>query len=733
METNASPSAPEMPGNKPANAGTAVRFTETSRMFARLHRYQVLLKKHWWVLPLCICVVMIPVAILTVKAPPQYASNSRMWMTTRLNVLEGKTYTEEAANYIGTQIELLQSPTIRERAIAKLKNEFPDAPLNDIYLSVKQMKQTAIFDLRAVGPEPSSVPAFLNLVMDEYLSFKKEVRSQSSDSTLASVTDQVNKMENDLRENQDRLHAFLSTNNLVFLQEQGASAGGYLANINKQLAALRTEYQLLLMIEPEQIPDLMSRPVSAGMDRTNTTASFSPEVVSALSGAQSDHYKAAQQIQLLKSRREELGRFLRPTHPKMQKLNEEIANQDKLLVLFKQQSNTQLQNRRQTLQLQIQNLEQAFKEWDAKALEASRRMAEYDRLRQELQRTQGFYDRLMNVIQSVGVNKNLEQDDFKVLARAMPSTRVSTTTQYLLLGLAAGFLLGFGVLYLIEIFDDRFASINELRNHLTELVLGQVPDIPLKESRGKLALVHSKDERHVFVEAFRNMRSSLMFMFSDKKRPKTIVVTSSVPDEGKSTVTANLAATLALSGAKVLLIDADLRRSTLHHLMGMNGKPGLSEILNQEINYSQAVMPTKVQNLFFIPSGVADVNPGELFLSPSADVFLREVQPLYDYILLDSAPVLATDDTTSLAPKVDGVLFVVRGSFTSARMAREALDLLHQRNVNVLGLIFNRAVATATEYYYYYRYGDYYRRRNRNPKKVAASTAEAAVKTEETK
>lgn len=718
MESFDVSSAPPAPLSSPASNA---RFNETSRMFARLHRYQLLLRKHWWVVPLCVILVLIPVAVLTAKAPPSYASRARMWLNTRVNVLENKTYAEDTANYVGTQIELLQSSTMRERVIGRLQPDHKEWPLDEVRVNVKQMKQTAIFDLSTTGPEPASTTAFLNSLMDEYLAFKKKMREENSEVTLTSITDQRSRLEDDLKQGQEKLHAFLSTNNLVFLQEQGSSAGNYMATLNRQLSALRTEYQLLLMIEPEQVENIVNQPSESGLDKTNSPPALSPEVVSSIAGAQSEHYRAMQQVQILKSRREDLGHFLRPNHPKMVKLNEEISNQEKLLVMFRQQSYSQLANRRQTLKLQIQNLEANLSEWEAKALEASRKMADYERLRQEVLRTQSFYDRLLTVFQNVDVNKNLEQENFNILERASVAKLVRKTTERLLMGLAAGLFLGLGVLYIIEIFDDRFTSINELRNHLSELVLGQIPDLDGKETRGRLMLVQANDSRHVFVEAFRNLRSSLLFMLNEKKRPRTILITSSVPEEGKSTVAANLAVTLALGGAKVLLVDADLRRSSLHHLFDLPATPGFGEILGQEINAQKAILATRVPKLFFLPAGNSDINPGELFLSPSTDVFLREVYSQYDYILVDSAPILATDDTSSLAPKMDGVLFVVRGSFTSARMAREALGLLRQRQVQVMGMVFNRAMATATEYYYYYRYHEYYRKRPRGESKADKS------------
>jgi capsular exopolysaccharide synthesis family protein len=172
-------------------------------------------------------------------------------------------------------------------------------------------------------------------------------------------------------------------------------------------------------------------------------------------------------------------------------------------------------------------------------------------------------------------------------------------------------------------------------------------------------------------------------------------------------VTANLALTISHGGSRVLLVDADLRRGALNQLFDLSSGPGLTELLRQETSLDQVTCRTSYPNLDFIPTGKHINNPGELFLSPAADVFLKKIYSQYDYVLFDSAPILATDDTTTLAPKIDGVLFVIRGSFTRARLARQALHQLYHRQARVLGLIVNRANSNRSDYYYY-KYG-YYR------------------------
>jgi capsular exopolysaccharide synthesis family protein len=189
-------------------------------------------------------------------------------------------------------------------------------------------------------------------------------------------------------------------------------------------------------------------------------------------------------------------------------------------------------------------------------------------------------------------------------------------------------------------------------------------------------------------------------------RPRTIVITSAVPGEGKSTVAVNLAITMAFSGSRVLLIDADMRKGTVHEYFEIGDQPGLSDVLTGNKRWDEVIHETHVPKLSVMARGNFPGNPGELLLT-SADALLREIYQHFDFVLFDSAPVLAADDTASLAPKVDGTLFVIRAGYTSARLGRSALELLYQRQVNVMGIVFN-SVETNSREYNYFKYPEYY-------------------------
>jgi capsular exopolysaccharide synthesis family protein len=222
-----------------------------------------------------------------------------------------------------------------------------------------------------------------------------------------------------------------------------------------------------------------------------------------------------------------------------------------------------------------------------------------------------------------------------------------------------------------------------------------------------LPLLAIDDKRHLFAESYRNLRSAILFMAVEGARPKVLLITSAVPNEGKSTVAANLARALALGGSRVVLVDADLRKGILHQLLGLQREPGLADALRQPADLEKVIQKDSLLNFSFLSSGHAGGHSGDLFLGPEFQQVLARLRQQFDYVLIDSSPVFAADDATTLAPKVDGTLFVVRSRFSSARPVREALDLLYQRQAKVLGIVFNQADPSARSYYYY-KYADYH-------------------------
>lgn len=674
----------------------------STSFITRLHRYKALLLRRWWIPVLTICLGAFVAAFLIYQAPYSYLSTSKMMLAGQLKIASGAIYSEESQNFYGTQVQLMQSAEVKHGAEATVRSTHPELPSVPVLIIVAQKPRTSIFELQAIGATPEYTQAYLNAVMQKYLDFKKGMRSEQGHTVISGITEQLIQTEKDLRTAEDEMLDFQKQNNIGFIQEEGNSAAAFLVKLNRDYAALKTEYDLLNLLDLDQNLDRAQvKPDSGSGEVTEDKGMAFSDV-----GPEADYLRAKQQVQLLKAQRDTLARDLKPKHPKIIKLNDEIVQQEKLIDLFRADTVERLETRRKSIGKQMENLQSNIKEWETKALDLSQRLALFNRIKGKVDRLKILYERLTQNLKDVDVSQVVDGgDQISVMEWATaPMSIRPGLVKGLLLGLGCGALAGIMILVLLDRIDDRMASFGEFQHEFAENVLGQIPK---EKTKGKVTLLQPDDARHVFAESYRNVRSSIFFMPCEGPRPKTFLITSAVPNEGKSTVSANLAITMALSGARTLLIDADVRRGALREAFGISSRIGFAEVLKQEVNWREVVVPTAYQNLFLLPRGKTLSQPSEHLLREYTDAVLKEMYQNYDYILIDSSPIMAADDTTSLAPKIDATLFIVRLSYTSARLTRKALELLYNRQVNVPGVILN-FVDTSLPEYYYYQYSEYY-------------------------
>lgn len=690
------------------------------KFYSRLQRYRNLLQRRWWVLAVCLMLALGIEALIIRLAPPVFASVGQMIVNVKLNIQQSSLYTEELGNFLGTQQALMHSDQVLNRARERVASQNPGVRPQPVELQVSVLPKTTIFILRASGGNPDYTKAYLQACMEEFQNLKKGMAERASDTTIAGLTDQMLRLDPEMRKVDDQIAAFLSTNNVTLLEE-ATGAANYLNLLYQRLAEARSEYDLLesmnldqnLLLEQDRTPMMAGAALSGGLKSDGgilaNAALGGQSTLFAPSTIGMEYLSIKQQILLLKAEQDRFGEYLKPKHPKMVELTEQFARLNQLLGIYKDQSVEQLEAKKNALALQIKNLESETKELGAQNVELGRKNAEYTRLKAKGQRLQSLYDQLLATLQTLDVNKDISPDTVTIYQPACDAFLPEPLLlQKMLVAALIGLSLGAAVLLLLDRLDDRMSSFTELEELFDENVLGQ---IPREKSPGKntvLPLLQADDQRHPFVESYRNLRSSLLYTAETGARPHTLLITSSVPNDGKSVTAANLAITLAAGGARVLLVDADLRKGSLHSRFRIQADTGLSEALTQGLDWRKAVKPTFQDKLFLLPRGTIIHHSSEIFIGQVMEKFLKETIKEYDYVLIDTAPVMAADDVTSLAPRVDGVIFVVRAEFTSARVARTAIDMLSQRKARILGLVFNSVRPSVGDYYSYYRYRDYY-------------------------
>lgn len=220
-------------------------------------------------------------------------------------------------------------------------------------------------------------------------------------------------------------------------------------------------------------------------------------------------------------------------------------------------------------------------------------------------------------------------------------------------------------------------------------------------STNRYKLIAQSNPKSIAIECYRSLRTNIHYASSDRAI-KTIMITSTFPNEGKSTTISNLAISYAQAGTRVLLIDADLRNPSLHRFFHVSNRMGLGQMLLHHCKPEDGMHEVHIPNLTFMPSGQLVPNPAELFASSRFDQLLASLSPSFDLILIDSAPVLAVSDSKIIASKCDGILFVVKHGKVAREAAKKALASLDQAKAHVIGVIMNDKKRTKSDYIYEY-------------------------------
>ncbi len=659
-------------------------------------RYLKILKRFWWIPALTAGLGLLVGAWKGAHLTPSYVSEAQMVLSGQFNIEGTARVTEAGGDFLPSQFALITSKQVADRARARVLGQHPDWIAVPVSVNVSQIPRTSFLSLSASGLEPLYTQAFLDGVMQEYMTVRKEMRKEKSDNMTSAISSQLLVLEKKTNDDEQDVVNYQESNKISFVQSSHNSAAEYLGILERELASLKTELNILNTLNDEQKIDLSSQPLqaqkpqpvqsgtsaNAKRDESNMS-SFDSSFVNA--GNAIMQYQAAKQtVHMLKVQREEMLKIARLENPRIKLIDDKILEAQQLMDSYKIQSMDVINMRRDALEIRIKSKQADIREWSTRAMDLSQKLAEYERLRLKVDHDHKQFDQLMATLQSIDIYKNVEQETLSILAFASPASPMKTSLGKIVFnGLLAGLFLGLTALFLIDKTDDRIVSFVEAKGNFKEYpILGQIPH---DTSEGTLSLLVPYDPRRNLLDAFRSLRSSMLFAPVEGTRPKALMIASAMEGEGKTTIASNLAATLAFSGAKTLLIDCNLVDGKLHELFNTTPDRGLMNVLQQQIAWNEAVIQTDIDNLFLLPRGEALAYPAEHFFG----AFLKDIYQEFDYIIFDSAAVLDNGDVLSFAPMVDGVLFVVRFGKTSAAKATEAMKHFTARQVNVLGLICN--------------------------------------------
>jgi capsular exopolysaccharide synthesis family protein len=366
----------------------------------------------------------------------------------------------------------------------------------------------------------------------------------------------------------------------------------------------------------------------------------------------------------------------------------------------------------QTALAQEKSLVAALEAQKAEALASNRTEIGYRVLERDAAMNRTIFDTLLQRARETGISGDLKTNSIRVADKAdIPSSPVwPRTRRDLVLALFVASVVGIGLAFGVEYLDNKIKSPDEIKAHLGLPCLGMVPLIQAKLMPKNAPLLNNGVPAG-FAEAFRAVRTNVLFSV-DTDQPRSIVVTSTGPGEGKTLVATNLATGLAMAGQRVLLLDADMRRPRVHEVFGHTQIPGLSDLLSGEVTMLDATRRTEVPNLWTVPAGNERSNPAELLTSPRFTTLLQALAKQFDWVIIDSPPIMPVTDASIIAHAAAAVLFVVGSEKATVPATLRALEQLDATNAKYIGAVLNGVNLKRNSFFYspYYKreYGDYY-------------------------
>jgi polysaccharide biosynthesis transport protein len=413
-----------------------------------------------------------------------------------------------------------------------------------------------------------------------------------------------------------------------------------------------------------------------------------------------------QQLASLNSEKAKLSQRYGANHPAMETITRQIESASARLRSETAKVLESIANDYRAALAEERNLAGSLEDQKKQAVDLNRKSITYSILQREAESERQVYNALLQQEKELRVVSNSRANNVQVMddAEVPGGPYTPNHGRDWLMAIVLGLALGVGLAYSVEYLDDTVKLPDDVTRRLKLPLLGLVPAV----AGGKLPVLTSPVP-HDFGEAFRSLRTSLVFT-NGSPGNRTIAVTSTQPLEGKTTTACNLAIALALGGARVMLIDADMRRPGLHRTMELPNEVGLSHILTGQARVREAVQRTSESNLFVMSAGHVPPNPSELLHSERMKQLIANLEAgPFDWIIMDTPPVLAVTDAVILAPYMSGLVFVIGAEMTRRAHAERAIQTIQGGKPNIIGAVLNRVDLNRNKYYYSRYYGYHYK------------------------
>jgi capsular exopolysaccharide synthesis family protein len=646
-----------------------------------------------------------------------------------------------------TQIEVLRSPELLQLVVKNLQKTYPDISYSSLVenLTISRLQETKILSVSYRDPDPVKIKAVLDQVSKVYLNYSFQERQTSLSKGVQFVEEQLPELRQRVNNLEISLEKFRQRYSLVDPESRGGQLSEFINAIEKQQQEAQTQ-----LTEAQSLYTLLERQLGyrPGQALAASALSESPRYQQLLNRIQEVETQIAVEsarftpnspnIQALLDKRQNLIPMLNQEAQRILGSNPPPGANGNLtaipLDLVRQLVNTA--NQVQVLQVRTQSLTQAEAILKQNFALIPALARQYTNLQRELKVANDSLNRFLTTRETLEIEAAQKAIPWQLISSTQqPQVPISPNIQRnFMIGAIAGLLLGVGAALLAERLNNVFHSPDDIKDSTRLPLLGIIPfnkklqQLPAAGAIGYLPqaetgqLFGSKRNANQysaspFLEAFRTLHTNIRLLSSDSPI-RSLVISSAVPAEGKSTIATHLAYAAAAMGQRVLLVDADLRRPQVHTRLGLPNLRGLSNAIFSDLNLRSVIQrsPTE-ENLYVLTAGQLPPDPTKLLSSNKMQHLMERVQAVFDLVIYDAPPFLGLADGSLLATHSDGIVLVVGLGETDRTIVTQALDQLRTASVPVLGIVANGVKAHIANSYDSYYHNHYYSR-DRNQKQL---------------
>ncbi len=576
-------------------------------------------------------------------------------------------------------------------------------------LRVMLEPNTRIIDIHYKSPNKELAARVVNTLASTYIEQNFKTRFESTMQASDWLSRQLVDLQMKVETSQEKLVKYQKDHQILGIDDKQNITTDKLDELNKELTAAESErmqkesvYRLAEAGDSES-----AAAVAAGAAQSKTSENSSVLL------ERLQEQKSEVKIQIA-----QLSTQFGPAYPKLAQLNNQIKELDAQIQAEMKKVAGRLRGDYLAALQRESMLSTALEQQKQQQNKLNESAIEYSFLKRDFETNRTLYEGLLQKLKEAGVTAGLRSNNIRQvdIARTPVIPSEPNIPRNLGFGFVLGLTSGIGLAFLLEGIDNTVRTPEQAQAISTLPSLGMIPlgsrnnlesssrSLTVARSKEVVELITQSRPQSQMSEAYRALRTSLL-LTSVGAPPKLILITSALPQEGKTTTSINTATVLAQKGTRVLLIDADLRRPSIHKTLGLGPRIGLSNVLTggatvQEATFRSPILP----NLFILPAGTPPPNPAELLASSQMAEILTLLRDQYDHIVMDTPPTLSVTDAVVLSPCADAVVLVIRCGQTTKPALRRSREILSQVNARVSGVLLNAVDLTSPDYYYYYEY-----------------------------